>query len=731
MKSSTRSASIHVLVLGLAIAGEARADGVDRAFLERHWHWLAAAVVALLMVLSYLVGLNRRHRRLTAHMKAQLAERKRVDEALAASEAFYHSLVEHLPLNIARKDLEGRITFCNPKFCSEVGRSLEQLIGKTDDDLFPKPLADKYRADDLAVVQSGAAFETVEEHVPPDGQKLFVHVIKTPILDSAGKIIGTQMIFWDVTEQKRAEEALRKNEARTRLIIDTANDAFVEMDSAGLITAWNPAAEKVFGWTGAEAIGRLLRDTIIPERHRENHVLGLHRFLTTGEGQVLNRRFEITAVRRGGGVEFPIEITISPIRLGDRFFFAAFIHDISNRMRREEELRLSRERFDLAVRGSNDGIWDWDLRTNGVYFSPRWKGIIGYEDDEIDNRFDEWESRLHPDEHAHALAAVQAYLQKQSPAYELEHRLRHKDGSYRWILARGVAMWDAEGRPYRMSGSHTDITTRKEAERTMVQQEKLAALGQMVAGVAHEINNPLAFVINNVAVLQRDVAGMRQLLAAYMQFDPMLEQFDPARAAEVKAIADRFDAGYTLPNLEDLTLRSRDGLKRIQQIVKDLRDFARLDTSDMHDVNLNEGVESTVNIIKGRARKKNVSIDTQLGEIPPVTCFPAKINQVIMNLIANAIDACGEGGRVVVATRVGADAVEVAVTDNGAGIDPAIREKIFDPFFTTKPPGEGTGLGLSISYGIVEDHHGQIRVDTETGKGSTFTMRLPIASPKM
>jgi PAS domain S-box-containing protein len=694
------------------------------------WVWGAiAALIILAMVLSYVSGLNRRLRKLSARLESQLAERKLVEEALATSEAFYHSLVEHLPLNIIRKDTEGRFTFGNPKFCEEIKRPLEELAGKTDFDLFPAHLAEKYRADDQRVMAGREPLEAIEEHDPGDGHKLYVQVIKTPVLDSSGKTVGVQGIFWDVTQRRRAEEGLRKNEQRTRLIVDTATDAFVEMDSDGRITAWNPAAEQVFGWTRDEAVGRLVRETIVPEPYREGHEHGLAHFLQTGRQNVLNRRFEISALRRDGS-EFPIEITISPIRLGDAWFFAAFIHDITSRIEREEELRLSRERFDLAVRGSNDGIWDWDVRSGEVYFSPRWKSMIGYEENEIGNQFEEWEKRLHPDDHDRALATVQAYLGHQSTDYELEHRLRHKDGTYRWILARGVALFDAEGRAYRMAGSHTDITVRKEAERTLVQQEKLAGLGQMVAGVAHEINNPLAFVANNVAVLQRDVRAMSELLAAYMKADPAIAQSNPAVAAEVKDLSERFDAAYTLPNLEELLVRSRDGLKRIQQIVHDLRDFARLDSSDMHEVDLNEGVESTINIIRGRAKRKQVAIEMHLSELPPVNCYPAKINQVIMNLLANAIDACNEGGRVDVTTRTastddGEGAVEIEVSDCGCGIDPAVREKIFDPFFTTKPPGEGTGLGLSISYGIVQDHGGSIRVESEKGHGAVFTVRIP------
>jgi two-component system NtrC family sensor kinase len=710
-----------------AAAFPARADFLSRVAMLSMWYWVAAATVAVMIIaaaLSYLVALNRRLDRLTASMKAQLADRKRVDEALHASEAFYHSLVENLPLNIIRKDTEGHFTFGNPRFCHEVHLSLDELRGKTDFDMFPHHLAQKYRRDDLSVMNTRESLEATEEYIGVDGKPRYVQIIKTPVSDAAGKVIGMQGLFWEVTDRIRAEEALRTSEARTRLIIDTANDAFVEIDSTGAITAWNASAEQIFGWPREQVIGQLLRDKIIPEQYRESQFSGLTRFLETGEAQVLDRRFEITALRRDG-VEFPIELTISPIRLGEQYFFAAFIHDITNRTRHQEEIRVTRERFDLAVRGSNDGIWDWDIRSNAVYFSPRWKNMIGYEDAELPNHFDEWKSRLHPDDLAPTLDTIDHYLKHQQTAYEVEHRLRHKDGSYRWILARGQALWDADGKPYRMAGSHTDITARKEAEQALIQQEKLAGLGQMVAGVAHEINNPLSFVSNNVAVLQRDVSAMSELLTAYMQNDSVIATAQPERAAELKALAERFDVAYTLPNLMDMMARSRDGLKRIQQIVKDLRDFARLDTSDMHLINLNEGVESTVNIIRGRARKKQVSVETHFGDIPKVICYPAKINQVIMNLIANGIDACHEGGHVTVSTRADGDSAVVEVIDDGEGIDAAIREKIFDPFFTTKPPGEGTGLGLSISYGIIQDHHGTIRVTSEKGKGSTFTIHLP------
>jgi PAS domain S-box-containing protein len=442
---------------------------------------------------------------------------------------------------------------------------------------------------------------------------------------------------------------------------------------------------------------------------------------------------------------------------------AAFVmvrHELNARRRFAEELRLSRERFELAVRGSRDGIWDWDVRSDEVYFSPQWKHQLGYEDQEISGTFAEWESRLHPDDHDRALATVKAYHEGRLPFYELEHRLRHKDGSYRWILARGVALRDAEGKPYRMSGSHTDITARKQAERQLaeqnrlleeavrsereahralkeaqvrlVQTEKLASLGQMVAGVAHEINNPLAFVTNNLAVLQRDLAELSKLLSLYRQADELIASGDPELGRRIRELAEPLDLAYTVESLPTLLLRTRDGMKRIHQIVKNLRDFARLDEGDLKDADINEGIRSTVEILRGHAAKRNVAITLDLAPLPAVLCYPGKINQVVLNLLSNAIDACPCGGEVTVRTRPAAtgDGVELHVIDTGHGIPSEIQDKIFDPFFTTKPVGQGTGLGLSISYGIVQEHGGRITVESSTGRGAHFTVALPLHPPR-
>ncbi len=266
-----------------------------------------------------------------------------------------------------------------------------------------------------------------------------------------------------------------------------------------------------------------------------------------------------------------------------------------------------------------------------------------------------------------------------------------------------------------------------EAQVARAQSEKFASLGQIAAGVAHEINNPLAFVSNNLAVLQRDIRAVSELIGLYGQGDAVLWEHAAPLQERIVELAERIDLPYTLQNIPDILARSREGLKRIERIVCGLRDFVRLDESDFDIADINAGVVSTLQMLQSKAKERGVAVELDLQPLPPVACFPTRINQVVMNLVANGIDACSGGGRITIQTRPEESAVCISVQDTGTGIDPLIRGRIFDPFFTTKPVGSGTGLGLSISYGIVRDHGGRIDFKTSPGHGSTFQVYLPTA----
>jgi signal transduction histidine kinase len=256
----------------------------------------------------------------------------------------------------------------------------------------------------------------------------------------------------------------------------------------------------------------------------------------------------------------------------------------------------------------------------------------------------------------------------------------------------------------------------RETQAALVQTEKLAGLGRLAAGVAHEINNPIAYVTNNLAVLRRDTQSALAVLDAYQSGD----------AAAAAKLAKAADLGYfrdTFPRLCDKTL---EGLHRVRDIVRNLRDFARLDEAEFKEADLNAAVLSSIEIVAHQAREKGVKLETAFQPLPPVLCHPGKVNQVFLNLLANAIQATESGGSVTARSRPDPAGVVVEVSDTGCGIQPEHRSRLFEPFFTTKPIGQGTGLGLSVSFGIVRDHGGAIEVESEVGRGTTFRVRLPL-----
>lgn len=271
----------------------------------------------------------------------------------------------------------------------------------------------------------------------------------------------------------------------------------------------------------------------------------------------------------------------------------------------------------------------------------------------------------------------------------------------------------------------------REAQAALVQSEKLASLGQLAAGMAHEINNPVAYVTNNLAVLRRDVRSVMDLLQMYRSETGALAKADPKLAAAVTQLEEECDLAWIQDNLPRLIEASAEGLTRVRDIVKNLRDFARLDEAELDSLDLNEALQCTVQVLRHDIEGRQIRLKTKLGELPPVVCRPGKINQVFHSLLINAIQASESEGVIELRTFADQDEAVVEVQDHGCGIDATNLSRIFEPFFTTRPVGRGTGLGLAICYGIVCNHGGSIQVDSQLGHGSTFRVRLPFRPPQV
>lgn len=267
------------------------------------------------------------------------------------------------------------------------------------------------------------------------------------------------------------------------------------------------------------------------------------------------------------------------------------------------------------------------------------------------------------------------------------------------------------------------------AQEHLVQSEKLASIGQLAAGVAHEINNPIGYIFSNFGSLEKYLVELFQVLDAYEKAEST--HGNALTVAELKYLKKNIELDFLKEDIPTLMRESKEGIVRVRKIVQDLKDFSHVDANpDWQIVDLTQGIDSTLNVVNNEIKYK-ADVVKEYADIPGVQCIPSQINQVVMNLVVNAAHAIhGERGKISLRTGVDGDKVWFEVVDTGSGIPKDILPRIFDPFYTTKPVGKGTGLGLSLSYGIIQKHNGMIDVQTEIGKGSTFRVTLPIKQPK-
>jgi signal transduction histidine kinase len=264
------------------------------------------------------------------------------------------------------------------------------------------------------------------------------------------------------------------------------------------------------------------------------------------------------------------------------------------------------------------------------------------------------------------------------------------------------------------------------AQEQLLQSEKLASIGQLAAGVAHEINNPIGYIFSNFGTLHTYLDQLFSMLKAYEEAEPAITA--PDVAAKLKRMREDIELDFLREDIPVLMSESKEGIVRVRHIVQDLKDFSRVDANqEWVWSNLHQGIDSTLNIVSNEVKYK-ADVVREYGDIPDIECLPSQINQVIMNLVVNASHAMGEErGKIFIRTdRADADHVRIEVADTGSGIAPENMSRIFDPFFTTKAIGKGTGLGLSLAYGIVQKHRGKIEVDTALGRGTTFRITLPV-----
>lgn len=367
----------------------------------------------------------------------------------------------------------------------------------------------------------------------------------------------------------------------------------------------------------------------------------------------------------------------------------------------EDALAESEKRYDRAVTGTNDGLWDWEIPSNQMYFSPRFAEILGYRQDELEPVIETSTDRIHPEDTDRVASALIAHLEHGVP-YDLESRMRHKNGEYLWIHTKGSVFRDDQGKPVQMAGSITDITEQKNHEAQLFQAQKMETTGQLTGGIAHDFNNLLAVVLGNVEMA-------KERLGENERIQPLL----------------------------DLALQAAE---RGANLTQHLLAFSRQQVLAPKIVELNKIIAGTTELI-GRTLGEHIVISSKPGaDLWRCWADPSKIENALLNLALNARDAMPDGGDLTIETSnvtlnddyAAAHAevepgeyVMLAVTDTGSGIPSHQLKLIFEPFFTTKGVGAGSGLGLSMIYGFVRQSGGHVTVYSEVGEGTTFRIYLP------
>ncbi|ALF55768.1 histidine kinase [Nostoc piscinale CENA21] len=686
-----------------------------------------------------------------------ITERKQAEK----ERQLFVSLIENSSDFIGCADLNGK-----PIFLNEAGRKLLGLASQGFSEDFsldtcfaPEDKEYLYQQIIPAVMRDGVwqgeyrfqHFQT-KEIIPVD-YNLFL--MKDP---ETGEPLYLSTITRDSRDRKQAEAQLQEQEQFLRTIYDGFPQLIfvvnVLENGEFRFAGCNSAAEKMVGINHDKIVGKTPKD--------------LHGEV---EGRAVTQRYQ-SCVDIGDSIDYEECLTfegeetwwlttLNPVKNseGRIYRIVGSTLNITARKQAEAELQASQHFIQRIANSSPNVLYIFDLEEQrNVYANKEIATMLGYSIEMIQQMGDKViPTIVHPDD----LAIVIQNHQKIATAhdgdiFEVEFRIKRHNGEWSWLYTRETPFTrNADGKVKQVLGVSTDITERKQAvlqlqqqaqnlkntllelQRTqsqLIQSEKMSSLGNMVAGVAHEINNPVNFIHANLIPASEYTQDLLRLVELY-------QQHFPEPPAEIQAEISHIDLEFLKTDLVKLLQSMQVGTQRIREIVLSLRNFSRLDEAEFKQVNIHEGIESTLMILHNRLKCKpnhpEIIVTKEYSKLPLIECYPGQLNQVFMNILSNAIDALdeafvGEQGQILIRTEVvNSNRIAIRISDNGLGITQPVLAKLFDPFFTTKDVGKGTGLGLSISYQIVVDRHGgKLYCNSVPKQGAEFVIEIPITQPQ-
>ena len=503
------------------------------------------------------------------------------------------------------------------------------------------------------------------------------------------------LLAWNIIRRRRAEIGLERQLLFTESLLGAMPGPVFYKDTAGRYLGCNRAFTELFGIGESDVVGKTVLE-VFPQRHGGDFAVKDREIMTRGGVQSYEYRMTTAMGQR----DLVIHKALFSDESGRPIGIIGMATDVTG-------LRQAEERLSLAVAGSNEGIWDWDRTTDSVYFSPRWKEIIGYADHELPDDLREWKERIHPDDRDSVLAANDQFFRGRDTHFDIEYRLRHRDGSYRWVRGRGTCLRGADGTPVRMAGSHADITPRKTMERELVaaRDEALAAnraKTEFLANMSHEIRTPL-----------NGVLGMLQLLEKLNLTEEQAQYVDMAASSA----------------------------KRLTTLLSDLLDLSRIESGrlaiDSRPFSLGTLVGSVQGLFAPLARNKGVRLEVSVCPGVPKTLSgdEQRLRQILFNLVGNAVKFTPEGGVMMEVSSLGREAqgrerLLFCVSDSGPGIGDDFLPDIFEPFVQAENSyvrqHQGAGLGLAIVRRLVQAMGGNLSIETSP-EGTTFCFGVSLA----
>lgn len=693
-----------------------------------------------------------------SELETAFSQQVQLEAALCQTESTYQQVLDAINDLVLIKGAHSQIIWANKAFCEFYGMTREELKGITDIPFDEPEHTQKYIKDDQYVFETGQTLVIPKERALRHDKKVRVlNTTKSAVRNEDGEVVMTVGISRDVTVEMATKKALEQKAVEYRNIFEAVTDGIFiyDMETKDLVEV-NPATCKMHGYTYDEFIKLPATAYIHPD--------SLKKFEEVVETVKNGNNYSCQGIDiRKDGTTIEVEVKGGRCTYNGKPHLLTVVRDISERKQVEIALREKEQRLNNINSLVPGAIYqfEFDLKTGEScfnYLSSKAQIIFELDESELREGNNPILPLIHPEDFTSLIFSINTAAHQNAPWF-CEFRIITRSGKQKWIYGQSEPVGD-KSRCVLYNGIFIDITEQKlaqdkikqqaqdlalaiqEIQRTQTQfihNEKMSSLGQLVAGIAHEINNPISFIYGNIEPARQYIQELFDLIAIYQENSNLNSKI----TSQIKAI----DLEYIMEDLPKLLKSMKIGADRIKKIVLSLRNFSRMDEAEYKKVNIHEGIDSSLMILDHRLKQNNrlqIEIIKEYGNLPLIECYAGQLNQVFLNLLTNAIDAFDKSlisnpqlGKnllntkptIHITTEITDDNnIAICISDNGVGIPKETQDKIFDPFFTTKPVGKGTGMGLSICHQIItQKHNGSIGCLSAPGEGTTFIIRLPLS----